>query len=105
MSAACKASDSEAQVSRWVARLLLLLNECSLGVCGGFSSILPERPMASNVSVVNATAKSIGDDGRARDGDGDRGRDGAAGAAAGCGPRHGMERGRGGLATVADART
>lgn len=36
--------------------------------------------MASNVSVVNATAKSIGDVGRTRDGDG--GRDGAAE----CGP-------------------
>lgn len=36
--------------------------------------------MASNVSVVNATAKSIGDVGTARDGDG--GRDGTAE----CGP-------------------
>lgn len=80
MSAACKASDSEAGGSQ---RGWLLLNECSLGVCGGFSSILPERPMASNVSVVNATAKSIGDDARARAGD--RGSD----RAAGCGPRHG----------------
>lgn len=78
MSAACKASDSEP--GGW-----LLLNECSLGVCGGFSSILPERPMASIVSVVNATAKSIGDDARARDGD--RGSDRAA--AAGCGPWQG----------------
>lgn len=88
MSAACKASDSEA--GGW----LLLLNECSLGVCGGFSSILPERPMASNVSVVNATAKSIGDDDSASDGDGDgdRGRDGAAAAAVGCGPWHGEGR-------------
>lgn len=98
MSAACKASDSEA--GGW-----LLLNECSLGVCGGFSSILPERPMASNVSVVNATAKSIGDDGSASDGDGDRGRDGAAAAAAGCGPWHGKWMPGGCLATVADART
>lgn len=98
MSAACKASDSEA--GGW-----LLLNEWSLGVCRGFSSILPERPMASNVSVVNATAKSIGDDGSASDGDGDRGRDGAAAAAPGCGAWHGMEGGEGGLATVADART
>lgn len=50
----------------------LPLNECQLGVCGGFSSILPVRggegeteregkAMASKVSVVNATAKSIGD--------------------------------------------
>lgn len=102
MSAACKASDGDSEAGGW-----LLLNECSLGVCGGFSSILPERPMASNVSVVNATAKSIGDDGSASDGDGDRGRDGAAAA---CGAWHGMawhgkEGGGGGLATVADART
>lgn len=95
MSAACKASDSEA--GGW-----LLLNECSLGVCGGFSSILPERPMASNVSVVNATAKSIGDDGSTSDGDGDRGRDGAAAA---CGAWHGKWMPGGCLATVADART
>jgi len=37
------------------------LNECLLGVCGGFSSILPDgNQWQTNVSVVNATAKSIG---------------------------------------------
>lgn len=59
--------------------------------------------MASNVSVVNATAKSIGDVGTARDGDG--GRDGEQ-QNADHSPANGCQVGAGeGLATVADART